>query len=83
MAVQPASERGAQKIDRGQRIADEVRITHSHDGKEKASFVRPAKGELPADVHGGGERAAPPTTEDVVESPDTSSVWEAKEQEGD
>lgn len=79
-APPPASaDSGLGKVDRGQRVIDETRMGECHDGKERAHFVQPLKGELPADMHGAGAKPSPITVEDVVKSPDTASAWEAIE----
>jgi hypothetical protein len=80
-APQPAADQGLGRVDRGQRIADETHLADGHDGKERAHFVKPKAGVLPADMHGGAGAAAV-TTEDVVEAADTASAWEAREHEG-
>ena len=69
----------AGKVDRGQRVAGETRFVDAHDGKQRVRFVRPKRGDLPADMHDGGARSAPVTTEDVVETPLRASSWEAIE----
>jgi hypothetical protein len=75
----PADE-GSEPVDRGQRVAGEARFEPGPDGKEVARFVRPLRGELPADVHGApGETPAPAAPTDVVETPPAASVWEARE----
>jgi hypothetical protein len=70
---------GAGKVDRGHRVAGETRVVDAHDGKQRARFVRPKRGDLPADMNDGGAKAAPVTTEDVVETPPRASSWEAIE----
>jgi hypothetical protein len=79
----PADTDDPARVDRGQRVWREASIEDGHDGAAQARFVRAKSGELPADSHGrDGTRPAPVTTEDVVESPDTASAWEAIEREG-
>ena len=74
---------GGPRVDRGQRVAGETRFEAGFDGKEVARFVRPVAGLLPADVTGAPtETASPATVEDVVETPEAASVWEALEPGG-
>ncbi|HEY1752464.1 MAG TPA: hypothetical protein VGG29_14490 [Caulobacteraceae bacterium] len=77
-APEHAADQGLGRVDRGQRVAGETRFADGHDGKERAHFVKRKEGQLHADMTGGAG-AAPVTTEDVVEAPDTASAWEARE----
>jgi hypothetical protein len=77
---QAAADQGLDRVDRGQRVAREAHLTDGHDGKERARFVRPKTGELPADMAGAGA-AAPRTVEDAVEAPPSASSWEAREED--
>jgi hypothetical protein len=76
---QPPARKPVGKVDRGQRVAGETRMTDARDGKQDARFVRPKRGDLSADMADGGAVAAPVTTEDVVETPPAASAWEAIE----
>jgi hypothetical protein len=67
----------AHPVDRGQRVSGEAHMTEAHDGKQKADFVRPKRGVLPADMSDAA--ASPATTEDVVETKPAASAWEAIE----
>jgi hypothetical protein len=73
-----AADEGLGRVDRGERILRESRLIQAHDGKERAIFVQPKKGELPPDT-AGIDSAAPVTVEDVVEAPPVASAWEALE----
>jgi len=75
-----AADEGLGRVDRGERIARESRLIQTHDGKERAIFVQPKKGELPPDT-AGIDNAAPVTVEDVVEAPPVASAWEALEED--
>jgi hypothetical protein len=73
-----AADQGLGRVDRGQRVAKEAELTKGRDGKERALFVHPKKGELPPDT-AGIDSATPVTVESVVESPPSASAWEALE----
>ncbi|HEY1426597.1 MAG TPA: hypothetical protein VGF50_08000 [Caulobacteraceae bacterium] len=75
-----AADEGLDRVDRGERILSESQLIEGHDGKQRAIFVQPKKGELPPDV-AGVDQAAPVTTEDVVQAPPSASAWEALEDE--
>lgn len=75
-----AADEGLDRVDRGERILKESQLIQTHDGKERAIFVQPKKGELPPDT-AGIDQAAPVTTEDVVQAPPVASAWEAIEEE--
>ena len=62
-----AADEGLDRVDRGQRVAGEARLTKGWDGKERAQFALPKHGELPPDT-AGIDSAAPVTVESVVES---------------
>jgi len=74
-----SADAGPGKVDRGQRVSSETDMVDAHDGKERTRFVRPKRGDLPADMNDGGAKSAPATTEDVVEAPPTAASWEAIE----
>jgi len=78
-----SADAGLDRVDRGQRVAGETRMVEAHDGKERARFVWPVRGALPADMNDGGATATPATTEDVVETPPNASSWEAIEDDAD
>ncbi|HEX3406678.1 MAG TPA: hypothetical protein VHS81_05530 [Caulobacteraceae bacterium] len=76
-----AADEGLGRVDRGQRVAREARLTQGWDGKERAEFVHRKEGELPPDT-AGIDSAAPVTVESVVESTPSASSWEAIEDDG-
>jgi len=75
-----AADQGLGRVDRGQRILKESRLIQTHDGKERAIFVQPKRGELPPDT-AGIDSASAVTVEDVVEAPSVASAWEAIEED--
>jgi hypothetical protein len=77
-----AQQTRGRRVDRGQRVAGETRFRDAGDGKTNARFVRPFDGHLPADTAGLGPGAAA-TVEDVVETPERASSWEALEDDAD
>jgi hypothetical protein len=74
-----SADEGLDKVDRGQRVAGETDMVYGKDGKARARFVRPKRGDLPADMDDGGAKAAPVTTESVMQTPPRASSWEAIE----
>ena len=74
-----SADEGLNEVDRGHRVAGETDMINGRDGKERARFVRPKRGDLPADMNDGGAKAAPATTEAVVETPPRASSLEAIE----